>query len=274
MKKLFTSLILLHFAFSGNAQLSVGATAPDFTLTDIDGNTHTLYEYLDQGYSVVLDISATWCGPCWYFHEQHVLKDLYEKYGPEGTIEAGKIMPIFVEGDNTTTMADLQGTTSSTQGDWITGSPYPIIDDASLNAPYTVGGFPSVMLICPDRKVVAATGSTLPAAIFTDEYWSSKAEECVGTTGIHNPGLPNLNLKVYPTPTNGNLNLSMSLDKQMQLDISVVDMLGKQVLTMDPMDLNGGAHTVHINAAHLPAGTYTVWVQSNEGSARVKFVKQ
>ena len=41
-------------------------------------------------------------------------------------------MVFFVEGDGSTNSADLNGTGSNTQGDWITGTPYPVIDDASI----------------------------------------------------------------------------------------------------------------------------------------------
>ena len=49
----------------GFAQLPDGSVAPDFTITDIDGEEHNLYSYLDYGYSVIIDFSATWCGTCW-----------------------------------------------------------------------------------------------------------------------------------------------------------------------------------------------------------------
>lgn len=38
------------------------APAPDFTLTDLDGNSHTLSDY--QGEIVILNFWASWCGPC------------------------------------------------------------------------------------------------------------------------------------------------------------------------------------------------------------------
>ena len=67
MKALYTLLILL-IPFLSFSQLPDGTVAPNFTTTDVNGNEHTLYEYLDNGYTVILDISATWCGPCWNYH--------------------------------------------------------------------------------------------------------------------------------------------------------------------------------------------------------------
>jgi len=44
-------------------------TAPDFTVTDINGNTHSLYaDILDQGKIAVVQVAATWCLPCWNLH--------------------------------------------------------------------------------------------------------------------------------------------------------------------------------------------------------------
>lgn len=156
MKKLLLSLGLMSaLSFNVEAQtLQVGDIAPDFTVTDINNNPHTLYDYLDEGYMVFIDISATWCGPCWSFSSSGIMKEVYEKYGPAGTITPKKIMVLFIEGDGSTTLADLQGTGPNTQGDWVTGKPYPIIDDASLNNKYLGTGFPSFTVICPNREVV------------------------------------------------------------------------------------------------------------------------
>lgn len=51
--------------------------APDFTLTDQYGNTHTLSEY--KGKTVFLNFWATWCPPC--REEMPAIEALYERYG-------------------------------------------------------------------------------------------------------------------------------------------------------------------------------------------------
>ena len=51
--------------------------APDFTLTDQYGSSHTLSDY--QGKTVFLNFWATWCGPC--KSEMPDIQKLYENYG-------------------------------------------------------------------------------------------------------------------------------------------------------------------------------------------------
>ena len=80
---LVTFITLLSFS-NIQAQLANGSIAPDFTVVDLDGTSHTLYDYLDAGQTVFLDFSAIWCPPCWSYHESHELKDVYENHGPSG----------------------------------------------------------------------------------------------------------------------------------------------------------------------------------------------
>ena len=60
---------------SGNAQNEEIIPAPDFTLTDQLGNTHTLSEY--KGKIVFLNFWATWCPPC--RAEMPYIQELYNE---------------------------------------------------------------------------------------------------------------------------------------------------------------------------------------------------
>ena len=122
------------------AQLPAGSFGQDFTITDQFGVSHNLYNYLDQGYTVYLDVSATWCGPCWNFHLSGALDELYANHGPAGApgVSANTsddVMVIWIDGDGTTTDADMAGTGGSTQGNWLnptgTAIEFPLANPAT-----------------------------------------------------------------------------------------------------------------------------------------------
>jgi hypothetical protein len=184
MKKTLLSFALLA-GLSANAQLPNGSVAPDWTFTDINGTSHHLYDYLDQGYTVFIDVSAAWCGPCWSYHNSHALRDVYEQHGPVGSpnVDPGTTndaMVFFVEGQLNNTAAQLSGTSTGstqptyTQGDWITGTTYPILDlpnnaaGQSFMSGYAIGYFPTIYKICPNRiieEIGQENAATLYAAV-------------------------------------------------------------------------------------------------------------
>lgn len=73
------ALVILMCCVTSSAMSQVGDPAPDFTATDVHGQSHTLYDYLEEGRVVVLDFFYTTCGPCIYYSPQVNLA--YEKYG-------------------------------------------------------------------------------------------------------------------------------------------------------------------------------------------------
>lgn len=154
-KSLLTIFAALAFVL-GNAQMAPNSYCPDFTGTDLDGNEWNLYDLLDSGKPVIIEVSAAWCAPCWAYHQTHALKNFYTQYGPDGTDEA---MVIFIEGESTNTEAQLHAAANTnqyathSQGDWVTGTPFPIIDDAAIANTLQIGYFPTIYLVCPDRVI-------------------------------------------------------------------------------------------------------------------------
>lgn len=144
---------LLCFSFSSFGQIADGSIAPDFTVTDIEGNEHNLYDILGEGKTVILDLFATWCGPCWGYHNDHILADIYDEFGPDGTDE---VMVLAIESDGGTNLDCLFGPTdcnNNTFGDWTEGVPYPIVNDNTVFRQYEAGYYPTIFTIFPNRQV-------------------------------------------------------------------------------------------------------------------------
>ncbi len=183
MKKILLSLMAVAgIAATASAQLTDGTVFPDFTLTDIHGNVHHLYDDLNAGKTVFIDISATWCNPCWNYHNSGALDTLYAKHGPLGqpgvySTSTNDVVVLFVQGEPTSHLAELYNTAGATagsasvetpyatssQGDWTAHTGYPIIDDTTSSDPvvgtqaldnaWQIAFFPTVYMICRDHLV-------------------------------------------------------------------------------------------------------------------------
>jgi hypothetical protein len=188
MKKLLLSASLLISALGAQAQLAPGSIAPDFTVSAYqpwlstagmnNNGTYNLYDYLDAGYTVILDVSATWCGPCWNYHLTGALEDAYAAHGPSGALGVSAnttddIMVFWIDASSSSADATMMDGSGSI-GNWIEPTAgnqiqYPMTNLASPTAfgtDYNIAYFPTIYKICPNR-IVSEIGQGTAAEIYT-----------------------------------------------------------------------------------------------------------
>lgn len=236
------------------AQLSPGAVAPDFIAQDINGQSWHLYELLDEGKIVVLEISATWCPPCWAYHKGHALQKFYEAHGPAGD---NKAQVLFIEGDpetNTECLYGLPDCNGFTSGNWVEGTTYPYIDNAAIPDSFAVDYYPTIYVICPNKKVYQvgqltaeqlwehASGCPVAfgannAGIFYHEVGTQLREIC--DTMAVQPSFKLINLGTYPL-TNALIDLRWNNELKQTLNWNgTLPLYGEALLAFDSLPLAG-----------------------------------
>ncbi len=167
--KILLTCLVIFFSAAMNmvsAQLPAGSYAADFTVTDQFGVSHNLHNYLNQGYTVFLNVDATWNGPGWSYLNSNALNDLYTNHGPAGATGVSSsttndVMVIWIDGDASTTNSDMNGTGANTQGNWLnpTGTApieFPMANPAAalagtITTDYAIAYYPTIYRICPNR---------------------------------------------------------------------------------------------------------------------------
>lgn len=259
MKKL---ALLTTFGVATLAAFAQFGTAPDFNVTDLDGNTHQLYaDILDQGLIAVVDVSATWCPPCWSLHNSHALQDLHEAYGPDGT---NQLRVIFYEADAATTLADVQGTGGNTQGDWTEGVTYPIINESPLTLDLNIWaplGFPTVNVIRPsDYEIVLDTWNLLSFDAQVDAINGANIDGIVlGVANTAELAAGQAKLDVYPNPSLGEFAVELNGFNGVAT-VEVYNIVGRKVWTSTAQ---GEGAIQRIDLGALEAGNYLISVSDD-----------
>ena len=159
MKKLLLLFVAVLTVSLAKAQVPDYGICPDITIVDLDGNSYRLYDILDEGKSVVLDLYAEWCGPCWSYHTGGTLETLYSTYGPAGTNE---LMVFGVESDPGTPITAISGGVGSTNGwDWLDGIEYPMANSNTIANAFNLEYYPTIVLVCPNRRVTEVSQITV-----------------------------------------------------------------------------------------------------------------
>jgi len=126
--------------------------AENFTITDLDGQQHILYDYLDAGKSVLLVFLAPWCQPCIELHNSGILQEVYATRGPGSASD--DVVIFYIDTDPGTEDFALEGNPDFTAVDFpvcnLSEEEFTQFEDYYSEF---LSGWPYYLGICPERSM-------------------------------------------------------------------------------------------------------------------------
>lgn len=255
-------MIAFLLSFSVSKAQTTLTTAVDFTVTDLDGNSHNLFSILAAGKYVCLDFFFTTCGPCQatcpYF------KETFTNYG----CNTQDVYFMSIDQGNTNAQCAAYETT------YLGGPPgYPTIsgNDGGGNAvvsAYGISAFPTYILIAPSQAIVEQDMWPISSAANFDTYFSSHSltyKACL--SGITEENLAS-SISVFPNPAVNSITIETSNSEKVK-EIKVFDVLGKQLMNQ----VVNGVERLELNISELEKGMYYMEITTATGTAVKKFNK-
>lgn len=253
MKKITFFLSALALTFSLSAQTSL-TTAVDFTVTDINGDSHTLFDYLDDGKYVCVDFFAYWCGPCMITAPEFT--NVYNQYG----CNEGDVIFLGVEYEGTD--QQVHDFENANAGD----NPPPVASGAqggggAAHSSYAIQAFPTFILINPDGQIVEQDIWPMDASILDTTLQGYGLNHMTCTNDVEEAVVE---FGVYPVPSNDVITVSLN---ETGASIDLINLVGSTVISTVANELN-----TQLNVSNLDAGSYLVRV-TQQGAVRTKAIQ-
>lgn len=257
MKKALLSLLFIFLiTFFAQAQVKIN-TPVNFTITDTQGNQHTLFDYLDQGKYVLIDFFFTTCGAC--ISSMPNLDEAYERYGcSQGDI-------VFIALDRGSTNAQVITYKNAYGGYYPTASGTIGHADAAISA-YGVTAFPTIALIAPNHTFISkdiypVTKKNLDKAIHLDAGLAYNSNAC-NLTNAHPILNKNIALRLHPNPVITTASIQINLVRSMDVKVNIINILGQTIET--PIDSTlSQSITKTIDFGNLKSGVYFIQLITN-----------
>ena len=225
--------------------------ADDFTITTTDGITRNLYNTLDSGKTVFIDLFYTTCYYCQIYAP--IIEEIYQNTGAgQEDIEFWGISNNLFDTNWVIDQYKLDyNITNPCAGPWGGGTTaFSIIVDGQ-----NFQGFPTYCVICPDRTLFFDPLYP-PTVTGFDPYF----EQCEATIGIDDkePGAVKTGIiSIYPNPVKDLLTLDIRSKFNDQLTIEIFNPIGNIVFKSSYKN-NNDIQTLSIPVNDLPDGAYFI----------------
>jgi hypothetical protein len=258
MKKI--TLILVAIIFSTIVSLAQ-TTAIDFTLTDCDGISHTLFPIIDSGNAVVL-VYEHQCGSC---------------VAGVGNLKSAINTNFSTTPNIRVLYLDNGGYSCSSVKTWISSHSYipgPAFTYASdQSTPYGPGMPVIVVAGTKSHKVYIVANNSGPATYTNVTNLKNAIQSALTdiSNGINSEQGNNSSVSIYPNPADNNktwLHFNNSLSKVSGFEI--VNAAGQiiQPLTI----IQPGVQDKEISTSRLEKGIYFIYLNSSEGTIVKKLI--
>jgi len=223
-------------------------TFPNFTETDLNGVEHDLYDYLDDGKIVVIDVFATWCPNC--------TASLPAYHSLEDTYGSDIVLLSFERDANTSNEASWASTNSVTN---------PIIANAEnlVSSTWNITYQPNFFVICPDRSFEMQAGSISSGPETLEGYIDDCLEDQANS--INEVNAAPLEVKILSNPVSNELNIAVNT---LNTAYTIVNLTGQSVLegTLE-------TYSSKLDVTALKEGLYFLRAELNGKEVVKKFIK-
>lgn len=168
---------------------SSAQVAPDFTITDINGVEHNLYERLNSEHTVIINFFFLGCTPCEYYLPD--LKQLNIEYG--AAAGGGLEIWIISKQDESAELAAF-----NLENDYpfyffgVDGGGYDVVQ--AFEIIYDTLFYPNYTVVCPDAS------TTFDIWPVTDGIWEIESVMLQCNYDVAIESVSNSDFKIYPNP--------------------------------------------------------------------------
>lgn len=260
MKKLlFSSLIMIVFSLNSFGQATnynPGDVVADFTVTDIYGVTHNLYDYLNDGKYVMIDFFFDTCGPCQGY--QPTYNEFHDKYG----CNAEDVVCITMNNGSDSDAEVIAY--ENTYGGSFRHAPAISADGnaAAVDTDFGVQAYPTTVVINPDKTLlvndiwpapnVAALEAPYPAGAITPAQCSA--------SGVSLEENSVANFSVFPNPASDKITIDLDEVTGELFTVKMINVVGQKVASYS-ISKNSSS----IDVSDLSSGQYILQLSNEDG---------